>query len=400
MKVVQINACSNGSTGKIMFSIHKELLARNYDSYVVWGNGMNSNDSKEIYMGNKLEIFIHKVYSHIFCKQGFASLHATKKLLKKLDEIKPDIVHLHNLHGNYINIELLFKYLKENSIKTIWTFHDTWAFTGKCVYFSIANCYKWKDECKKCPIIHDSPKSYIDKSNWCFKKKKELFSNLNLTIVSPSNWLASLAKMSFMKDYPVEVINNGVNTDIFKNRKSEFRKEYNIEDKKIILGVASPWSRRKGLNDFIKLSKVLDNNYIIVLIGVNDKQIQQLPHNIIGIKRTENQIKLAEIYSTSDILFNPTYEDTYPTVNIEAIACNTPVLTYDTGGSSEFIKFLKNNENNYILEKDKVNKNFNIVKKYIDNIINDTETFKVIDRNALNVATMVDKYIRLYENIS
>ena len=335
-----------------MMGIHNELTKKGYNSYIVWGNGDSSNNEKEIFIGEQFGIFIHKAYSHLLCEQGFASWHATKKLIKKLKEIRPDIIHLHNLHGNFINIELLFNYLKENKIKTFWTFHDCWAFTGKCVYFSMLDCKKWKTQCNNCPLLKDSPKAYIDNSKKCFNKKKEIFSNMDLTIITPSEWLSELVKESFLKNYPVKVINNGIDIEVFRKRDSNFRKKYNLENKKIILGVASPWSKRKGLDDFVKLSKILNDEYKIVLIGVSDKQINQLPNNIIGIKRTENQTELAEIYSTSDILFNPTYEDNYPTVNLEAIACGTPVLTYDTGGSPEFTKFIHNKKGiRFVIEK-------------------------------------------------
>ena len=340
MKIVQINGTQNGSTGKIMLGIHSELLKQKYDSYVIWANGNSSNDNRKIKIDDKIGVFNHKLYSHFLCKQGFASWSATRKIISILDEIGPDIVHLHNLHDNFINIEILFNYLKKNRIKTFWTFHDCWAFTGKCVYFDLVQCLKWKTECNNCPLLKDSPTAYIDKSNWCFKKKKELLSNMDLTIIAPSEWLSNYVKYSFLNKYPIKVINNGININIFKKTNSNIRERYSIEDKKIILGVASPWSERKGLDDFIRLSKVLDDSYRIFLVGLNQKQIDMLPNNVIGIKRTENQQELASIYSTADLLFNPTYEDNYPTVNLEAIACGTPVLTYDTGGSKEFIRFI------------------------------------------------------------
>ena len=394
MKIVQINSFSNGSTGKIMMNIHKELLKEGYESYVVWGRGRQAENDNEIYMNDKLGVYFHALYSRLTGKTGFASKRATKKLLKKLDIIKPDIVHLHNVHGYYINIELLFNYLKENNIKVIWTLHDCWSFTGQCPHFTYVNCNKWKTQCKNCPQLNQYPKSFVDNSKWNYQKKKELFTNLNLTIVTPSKWLANLVKESYLKDYPVEVINNGIDTNIFKPTKSNFREKYNIKDKKIILGVANVWTWKKGLNDFIKLSKILNENYIIVLVGLNKKQIEELPKNIIGISKTENQTELAGIYSTADVFLNPTYEDNYPSVNLEAIACNTPVISYDTGGSIEFINYIKNNKEKYIIEKKKANQDISLVKEYIENVL--TEKLEIVNNNNLNIFKMLNKYLEVY----
>src|SRR5574344_564069 len=335
MKIVQINTFSNGSTGSIMMNIHNELQKNGVDSYVVWGRGRKSNNNHEIYMNDKIGVYFHALYSRITGNVGFASKHSTKILIKKLNKINPDIVHLHNIHGYYINIEMLFKYLKEKDIKVIWTLHDCWAFTGHCSHFITVNCQKWKNVCFDCPLLKNYPKSFVDNSTWNFEKKKELFNGLNLTIITPSKWLADLVKESFLKNYKIEVINNGVDTSVFKPIKGNFRLKNHLENKKIILGVANVWTKQKGIEDFIELSKVLDPKYVIVLIGLTKKQIKKLPSNILGIKKTKTSRELAEIYSSADVLFNPTYEDNYPTVNLESIACNTPVITYDTGGSKE-----------------------------------------------------------------
>ena len=397
MKIVQINSFSNGSTGKIMMSIHKKLLKNGHESYVIYGRGRKSKNEHEIYLNDKFGIYLHVFYSRITGKNGFLSTFSTKKLIRILDDLKPDIVHLHNIHGYYINIDLLFNYLKENNIKVIWTLHDCWPFTGQCAYFDMVNCDNWKQGCHNCPQLNSYPKSFKDSSIWNYKKKKELFNGLNLTLVTPSRWLSNLVKESYLKNYDVIVINNGIDTNIFKPTKNNFRKNNNILNKKIILGVANVWDKRKGLNDFLKLSKILSNDYVIVLIGLSKKQIKLLPNNIIGITRTENQQELSNIYSTSDILFNPTYEDNYPTVNLEAIACGTPVLSYNTGGSVEFTDFIEDNIDKYIISKEKANKDINYVKDKIDNIINNT--FEVKDSKAFNEDKMISKYMSLYDSI-
>ncbi len=399
MKIVQINAYSNGSTGKIMLSVHKELLKKGYESFVIWSIGRKANNIDEFKIEDRIGEFYHKIYSRVFGKQGFASWKNTKNIIIKLETIKPDIIHLHNLHNNNINIEMLFKYIKKNRIKVYWTFHDCWAFTGKCVHFEMAKCYKWKKECYNCPMLSDRPIAYIDKSRWLFNKKKELLSKIDLTIITPSEWLANYVKESFLGKNKIVVINNGINLNIFKHSESNIRKKYNLENKKVILGVASTWSKRKGLEDFIKLSKVLDNSYAIFLVGLSNKQIKKLPKEIIAITRTENQQELAEIYSEADIMLNTTYEDTYPTVNLESIACGTPVLTYDTGGSPEFIKYIENNDKiEYVIKKELVNKNIEVLKDYIDVIINAKKNFKVKNINNLSENVMVEKYIQTYND--
>ena len=339
MRIVHINTVPNGSTGTIMMNIHQELLKEGYESYVVWGRGRKAENKTEIYMNDKLGVYFHAVYSRLTGKTGFASRRATKKLLNRIEEIKPDIIHLHNIHGYYINIELLFNYIKEKNIKVVWTLHDCWAFTGHCSHFEYVGCEKWKEECKKCKQLKQYPKALIDNSKWCYKKKKELFTGVkNLTIITPSDWLKNLVKQSFLKDYNTITIHNGIDTTIFKpiaKEKLQFRKNYGLEDKKIILGVASVWNERKGLNDFIELSKILDDEYIIVLVGLNKKQIKKMPANIIGIERTENVYELVDIYNSADVFFNPTHEDNYPTVNLEALAVRIPVFAYCTGACKE-----------------------------------------------------------------
>ncbi|MBR1376799.1 MAG: glycosyltransferase [Bacilli bacterium] len=385
MKVVQINIFPNLSTGSIMMNIHNYLKDNGVDSYVVWGRGRNTNDESEIYMNDKIGVYSHILYTRFTDKTGFASKNATKKLIKKLEEIKPDIVHLHNIHGYYINIEILFEYLKNKNIKTVFTLHDCWTFTGHCAYFDYIGCNKWKSRCHNCPLIHDYPKSFVDNSKWNFKHKKQIFSDTDMYIVTPSVWLANLVKKSYLKGKKLTVINNGINTDIFKPTISNFRKNHDLENKKIILGVASTWDKRKGLNDFIELSKVIDNDTKIVLVGLNQKEIDSIPDNILGLPRTKSVNELVEIYSAADVLFNPTHEENYPTVNLEAQACGTPVITYNTGGSPETIL----TGNGLVVTYDDMVKNY---KKYVNLKINSNNK---ID----NIENMSEKYYNLYKDI-
>lgn len=390
MKIVQINTFSNKSTGTLMMNIHKKLLEEGYDSYVVWGRGRKSQNDHEIYLNDKMGIYYHGLYTRLTDKTGFASKNATKRLIKKLDEIKPDVVHLHNLHGYYINIELLFNYLKKSKTRVIWTLHDCWAFTGHCPHFELINCDKWMTGCYSCPQKEVYPKSIKDNSKWNYQKKKELFDGLNLTIITPCEWLANLVKKSFLKNYKVKVIYNGIDTNIFKPTSSDFRKRYNLENKKIILGVTSDWTKEKGLYDFFELSKTLDGDkQQIVLVGLNDAQMKELPQNIIGIKRTENQRQLAEIYSVSDVYFNPTYADNFPTTNLEALACGTPVITYDTGGSPECI----NNGNGETITK---KMEMHDLKRKIEKIISYKRDESLLN-NQFVQKNMISNYIKEYK---
>lgn len=336
MKVVQINAtCGVGSTGKICVSVSEALNDINIENYIIY-SAIGTEFPAGISCSSKKYIKLQALKSKILGNYGFNSRFATQRIIKQLENINPDIVHLHNIHGHDCNLTLLFDYFKKKKQKLYWTFHDCWAFTGYCPHFTLVKCDKWKTKCKECPQFKNYS-WFFDKSSTVFQKKKALFSGLDLTIITPSKWLSELVKESFLKDYPTKVINNGIDLSVFKPTDSNFRKKYNCENKYILLGVAFDWGEKKGLDVFIELSKRLNEQYQIVLVGTNDNIDKQLPDNIISIHRTQNQQELAEIYTAADLFVNPTREENYPTVNMEAIACGTPVLTFNTGGSPEII---------------------------------------------------------------
>lgn len=340
MKVLQINSvCGYGSTGRIATDIYKILEEQGHECLIAYGRGTAPEGINSIRIGTNFDNYVHVAKTRLFDKHGFSSTKATKEFIKKAKEYNPDVIHLHNIHGYYINIELLFNYLKEVNKPVIWTLHDCWAFTGHCAYFDFVGCDKWRTGCNGCPQKSSYPQSLLeDNSKYNYERKKEIFAGIkNMTIVTPSKWLANLVKESFLKGYEVTVINNGVDLNMFKPTESDFRKKYKIEDKFVILGVASIWEERKGLKYFIELSKLIDSNSRIVLVGTNDKQVKSLPQNIIGIARTSNVEELAEIYSASNVFLNPTLEDNFPTTNLEALACGTPVITFNTGGSVESV---------------------------------------------------------------
>lgn len=341
MKILFINSvCGIGSTGRICTDLAQEYESKGDTVKIAYGRGVvpSKFEKYAIRIGNDLDWKFHALQTRIFDNHGFASVSATKKFLEWVEDYKPDLIWLHNIHGYYINIELLFSWIKNHpQIKINWTLHDCWAFTGHCAFFTAANCNKWKIECKDCVQKRAYPASYIfSNATENFQNKRKIFTSVpNLTIITPSQWLADLVKESFLKEYPVKVNYNTVDKSIFKPTNSDFRATYGIEGKTIILGVANIWVARKGLSDFIKLSRMLNDEYLIILVGLNKQQISRLPKNIIGIERTNSPKELAEIYSASDVFVNPTYEDNFPTVNLEAEACGTRVITYDTGGCRE-----------------------------------------------------------------
>lgn len=342
MVVAAINAVSFGSTGRIMLDIAR--LAEN-NGYVV------HTFSKKLPGFPDVEYHRHHFFCSYFetrvhCKlathtglHGWFSFVPTIRLLRMLDRIKPDIIHLHNLHGWFVNLPLLFGYIKREKIRVIWTLHDCWSFTGHCPHFVLENCQKWKTGCFNCPKYTEYPASKVEQSRLMWKLKKKWFTGVeNMILVTPSKWLAGLVKQSFLKDYPVKVINNGIDLNIFKPTESSFRQDHGIAaDEYMLLGVAFGWGVQKGLDVFIDLAGRLPEKYKIVLVGTDEAVDKSLPKNIISIRRTNSQRELAEIYSAADLFVNPTKEDTFPTVNIEALSCGTPVVTFNTGGSPEII---------------------------------------------------------------
>lgn len=344
MKILMINSvCGIGSTGRICTDLADALSKNGHEVKIAYGRG-NAPDKYATYavrIGNELNVRMHALVSRVFDNTGYCSKKATERFIEWVKDYNPDVIHLHNIHGYYINIEVLFNYLSKANKRVIWTLHDCWPFTGHCVYFSAIKCEKWKNGCDNCPQKKEYPSSLLlDRSAINWKRKKELFTSIkDMTLITPSEWLAGLVRTSFLGKYPVMVINNGIDTDVFMPTPSDFRQKHGLQKKKILLGVSNQWTERKGFNDFIKLASMIDDDYRIVLVGLSQKQIKNLPGNIIGISRTKSTTELAEIYTAADVFLNPTYEDNYPTVNLEAQACGTPVITYFTGGSPESVPY-------------------------------------------------------------
>lgn len=340
MRILQINTTVNsGSTGRIAEDIGKVLIAHGHESFIAYGRGNQKSQSQLIKIGNQTDIYLHGLKTAILDRHGFGSKKATLALIQEIEKINPDAIGLHNLHGYYLNIEVLFDYLKVKNIPVLWTLFDCWAFTGHCSYFDDIDCKKYQIQCEKCPKSKKYPSSYFfDNSYENFLDKKRLFTGLkHIEFVVHSQWLKEMVGNSYLNSISTNCLPSGIDLNLFKPIVSDIKKKNNIDDKKVVLGCASQWSERKGLKDFIYLWRLLDENTTIVLIGVSDKQIKLLPPGIIGIPRTESIQELVMWYSAADVFVNPTYQDNFPTTNIEALACGTPVITYNTGGSPEAI---------------------------------------------------------------
>jgi putative colanic acid biosynthesis glycosyltransferase len=396
MRLLQINTTVNtGSTGRIAEDIGKVMLGHGHESYIASGRFQKESLSELIKVGNHLDFYAHGVRSLLFDQQGQGSRAATSVLVETIGKVNPDLIGLHNLHGYYLNSEVLFKYLRRKATPIVWTLHDCWPFTGHCAHFDFVGCNKWQTHCEKCPLTSRYPKSlFIDNSRSNFDKKKELFTSLtNMTLVTPSQWLKRQVEKSFLGDYKVHVINNGIDLDVFKVLKDDGS---NRAEKKVILGVASTWDRIKGLKDFIVLRSLLPASYDIVLIGLNKKQIESLPEGITGIERTESQEALVKWYNRADVFVNPTYVDNFPTTNLEALACGTPVVTYDAGGSPEAI----DSNTGLVVAKGKID----LLKEAIEELTaKDKKYYRAVCRSRaealFNKHDRFEDYLALYEQL-
>lgn len=390
MRVLQINSvCGVGSTGRITTDLYNVLADNGHECCIAYGRGEAPASIDSYKIGNKIDVYYHAIMTRITDKHGLYSSSATRSLIKKITEYGPDIIHLHNIHGYYVNYQILFRFLKSYNKPVIWTLHDCWPFTGHCAYFDYAVCAKWQSGCFDCSQRNSYPESLVsDNSRNNYILKKQLFTSINeMTLVAPSRWLAELINKSFFQGFNVKVINNGIDLAAFKPMDTaSCRDKYNIKDKFLILGVASVWTERKGLRYFLKLSELIDsNNATIILVGLNNKQIAELPPNIIGITRTNNVGELAELYSAADVFINPTLEDNFPTTNLEALACDTPVITFNTGGSPECI----DEHCGRVLEKGDLHG--------IVSIIRDMENGDAVFNACRETALKYDKKDRFYE---
>lgn len=342
MKVLEINSvCGIRSTGRICTDI-ADLLEESGDTCRIgYGRSEVPDRYRQIAVpvSGKGAVLRHALGSRLFDNTGFYSAAATRKFLEWVDRYQPDLIHLHNIHGYYIHIELLFRYLKEKNLPVVWTLHDCWAFTGHCSHFAVRGCEKWKSGCHTCPQRGAYPASMlVDNSRKNYLRKKELFGGLKrMQIVTPSNWLGSCVADSFLGEYPVTTIYNGIDLSVFRPTESDFVQKHGLQGKKIILGVASAWSEKKGLDGFITLSRLLGEEYRVVLVGLTPGQMEQLPDTVLGIERTNSIRELAQIYTAAYVHVSMSQEETMGLTVIEANACGTPVIVFDRTALPEIV---------------------------------------------------------------
>lgn len=341
MKYLFINSVAGyGSTGRLAAEKCRELMNEGHECLLAYGRiAVNCEDIPTLCIGTSLDYKIHGVMNRLLDNHGFGSKAATREFLKKVREYDPDVIWLHNLHGYYIHLGELFSYLKTCGKTIYWTLHDCWAFTGHCAHFDFVGCDRWKTGCHHCPQKKEYPTSIgLDNSRWNYEQKRALFTGIpDMTLIVPSYWLENLVKESFLKEYPVEVVYNPINTDIFRPTPSDFREKHGLQDKKIILGVASVWGERKGLWDFAELSGLLKDDCRIVLVGLTPEQASKMPEKILCLPRTDNMVQLAEIYTAADLYVNPSVEETFGMTTSEALCCGTPSIVYRGTACEEIV---------------------------------------------------------------
>lgn len=400
MKVFMINSYNYGSTGNIMRQLQKKVIEYGGEAVVSYPKSRSNLErykDGDILIGNRVERNFHLFAAYITGFNGCFSIFSTIKLIRQINKYNPDIMHLHNLHNCYINLPILFRYIKKNKIKVIWTLHDCWAFTGQCAHFILAGCQKWKYGCSNCTQVHKYPESLVDQTKIMWKIKKKWFSGVEqMLVVTPSNWLKSMVEQSFLKDYRIEVINNGIDLSIFTPIPvdNEFLKKIGGINKHIILGVSFGWSYEKGLDVFCELAEKMDDSYLIVLVGTNNEIDKKLPKKIVSIHQTKNQRELAKIYSCSDVFVNASRQENYPTVNMEAASCGTPVITFNSGGSSETILtgFGK------VIEPS-IDDLIKCIREYCENKTINRETCAK-EARIFNKEFKFKRYLELYENMN
>ncbi len=391
---IEANVCS---VGKIEQQISDLVLKEGWGSYMTYSRGYQPGAAETIKIGSMADVYWHVLMTRLFDRQGLHSKTATKKLIKQIKDINPDVIHLHQVHGYFLNIQILFDFLKDFGKPVVWTFHDCWAFTGHCAHFVGADCNKWKTGCYKCPLIHDYPASYSDRSQKNYLLKRELFTSVpNLHIVTVSRWLENLARQSFFKDCDIKTIYNGINTDIFKETDcSQLRERLNVNGKKILLAAATIWNEQKGLNDYIKLSGLLPNDFVIVLVGSKGNVDVSLPSNIISLPKTNSQSELAAYYTMADVILNLSYAETFGLTTVEGMACGTPGIVYKSTASPELVS----EDTGFIVEPGNVqgvlNSTIEIIKKGKDYYRNKCRK-RVID--CFDEKQYI-KYVELYESL-
>ena len=406
--LVEINTVVNNSTGRIMHDIQREADISGMETLSIVGRRHVYTDVPCVKFGNALSFWIHVIWTTLTDRHGLEpvlSVIYTRKMVRRIREANPDIIHLHNIHGYYLHYPTLMKYLAyEYKGKIIWTFHDLWPITGHCAYYSAVNCDKWMTGCNHCPNKKRYPVSLgLDGSRKNYEIKRKLFTSLsNLTITVPSEWMVSQVRQSFMGKYPVEVIHNGIDTVVFDHNRlavdqdtesSRCVGKTSWSDKKILLSVASIWDERKGLKDLVALSDKLSDDYVMVIVGLSKHQISRLPKGVIGITRTENIEELVSLYSRAHIFINPSLEESFSLVTVEALSCGCPCIVLDTSAVAELV----NDDNGVVLHSHKPEAYLDAIKS-IENRGYSRESVRATALKYDN-KYMLEGYMRLYGEV-
>ena len=396
--LLQIDSCLGvGSTGRITESIGEIATANGWDCYIAYGaRYVGKSNMNSVAVGSICCEYRHALKSLLFDMHGLGSSYETRRLIDKVKSIKPDVIHLHCIHGYYLNYKILFEYLNTTNIPVVWTFHDCWALTGHCAHFVEANCNKWMQGCFDCPLSKKYPTSITDFSKRNYLLKRDLFSTCkNLHIVSVSEWLNECVSYSFLKDKPMCVIPNGVDLDVFREQETSNLFD-SYEGKFVILGVATQWNAGKGFEDYLKLSQYLNEDEVIVLVGLNKKQIPILPTNIVGLECVSSPKMLAQVYARADVLLSLSYAETFGMTIVEAAACGTPAVVYDNTAQ----KTLVTEQTGEIVQTGNVQDVFKAIQVIKQN---GKEYYKKECRNRVELSfdknKCFEKYIKLYNEL-
>lgn len=394
MRILMINSvCGIRSTGRICTDLAQTLEQHGHEVRIAYGREKVPQQFEHyaVRIGTPFGVRLHALKARLLDASGFGSYFATKRFLKWVRAYDPDVIHLHNVHGYYLHAGLLFNYLRSSGKRVIWTLHDFWSFTGHSPLCELKQCGRFESGCGSCPLLQTYPASFVDRSKRNWKRKKETFRGIrSLTLVTPSQWLADQVGRSFLRESELRVIHNGIDTDVFRPAKSDFREIHALKDKRVLLAVSTVWDDTKGLSDYIALARRLGEPWRVVLAGMTAEEISRLPDCVIGLPRTSDSCALAGLYTSADLLLNFSYCETFPTVNLEAEACGTPVLCYEAGGAPETI--LPNC--GWVVPKGDLDAAERLIRSLWEN---ETGPDRIrADRSRLNYKKMHEAYMNLY----